>query len=290
MFLRTPGPRAHPRALVVDLLGWNVFMHHCHLDVHPPMTGRDIAEWMRPQDGRSSHDLGDVDHPPARCGVRDARNQDSGTVRGSHRDVTRTFARPTIATTSRARADARAIRNTPCCSTSPWHMRGENRSPMTRKALFYGYTYRWVRPGMTFASHRSSSAASRRSARSSSEPARARSDTGCPRSTTHHCGLVGVEHGLTAPLAASLAASVALTDDTGSPETRGTRRPDAPGDDRFGGVMGRRLLVLMCCALVVSAAAPGGARTHRAELRRHRHGPRVAHPPLRSRARGRTSC
>jgi hypothetical protein len=26
--------------LVVDLLGWNVFMHHCHLDVHPSMRGR----------------------------------------------------------------------------------------------------------------------------------------------------------------------------------------------------------------------------------------------------------
>jgi ectoine hydroxylase-related dioxygenase (phytanoyl-CoA dioxygenase family) len=26
-----------------------------------------------------------------------------------------------------------------------WHMRGENRSTLTRKALFYAYTYRWVR-------------------------------------------------------------------------------------------------------------------------------------------------
>ena len=27
-----------------------------------------------------------------------------------------------------------------------WHMRGENRSSLARKALFYAYTYRWVRP------------------------------------------------------------------------------------------------------------------------------------------------
>jgi ectoine hydroxylase-related dioxygenase (phytanoyl-CoA dioxygenase family) len=26
-----------------------------------------------------------------------------------------------------------------------WHMRSPNRSPVTRKALFYAYTYRWVR-------------------------------------------------------------------------------------------------------------------------------------------------
>jgi ectoine hydroxylase-related dioxygenase (phytanoyl-CoA dioxygenase family) len=27
-----------------------------------------------------------------------------------------------------------------------WHARGDNRSKTTRKALFYAYTYRWVRP------------------------------------------------------------------------------------------------------------------------------------------------
>ena len=41
------------------------------------------------------------------------------------------------------------------------------------------------------------------------------------------------------------------------PGDSGPRRPDAPGDDRWGRVMVRRLLVLACCALVVSAAAPG---------------------------------
>jgi ectoine hydroxylase len=27
-----------------------------------------------------------------------------------------------------------------------WHARGDNVSERTRKALFYGYTYRWIRP------------------------------------------------------------------------------------------------------------------------------------------------
>jgi ectoine hydroxylase-related dioxygenase (phytanoyl-CoA dioxygenase family) len=27
-----------------------------------------------------------------------------------------------------------------------WHMRGDNRSTITRKALFLAYTYRWIRP------------------------------------------------------------------------------------------------------------------------------------------------
>ena len=27
-----------------------------------------------------------------------------------------------------------------------WHARSDNRSPLTRKALFLAYTYRWVRP------------------------------------------------------------------------------------------------------------------------------------------------
>ena len=27
-----------------------------------------------------------------------------------------------------------------------WHARGDNVSEVTRKALFYAYTYRWIRP------------------------------------------------------------------------------------------------------------------------------------------------
>ena len=27
-----------------------------------------------------------------------------------------------------------------------WHSRSENRSDLTRKAVFLGYTYRWIRP------------------------------------------------------------------------------------------------------------------------------------------------
>jgi ectoine hydroxylase-related dioxygenase (phytanoyl-CoA dioxygenase family) len=27
-----------------------------------------------------------------------------------------------------------------------WHARGDNLSERTRKALFYGYTHRWIRP------------------------------------------------------------------------------------------------------------------------------------------------
>ena len=31
--------------LVRDVLGWNIYVYHCHLDVHPPLTGR--GAWRR---------------------------------------------------------------------------------------------------------------------------------------------------------------------------------------------------------------------------------------------------
>jgi hypothetical protein len=37
--------------LIVDTLGSNVFMYHCHLDVHPPETPGLARPWMWHQDG-----------------------------------------------------------------------------------------------------------------------------------------------------------------------------------------------------------------------------------------------
>ncbi len=52
--------------LVVDLLGWNVFMHHCHLDVHPPVQGPSPRRWMWHQDG-GVQNLDLETHPDRGC-------------------------------------------------------------------------------------------------------------------------------------------------------------------------------------------------------------------------------
>jgi ectoine hydroxylase len=51
--------------LIVDLLGWNVFLYHCHLDVHPPAVGPAPNTWMctrtaacRTATWRPTHGLG----------------------------------------------------------------------------------------------------------------------------------------------------------------------------------------------------------------------------------------
>jgi ectoine hydroxylase-related dioxygenase (phytanoyl-CoA dioxygenase family) len=144
----------HPRILplIVDLLGWNVFVYHCHLDVHPPCVGPGPVTWMWHRDGGvQNHDLGGTGAPRMSVKVAyfltDVSEPGRGNLvvmRGSHRrDLARPSddhndlpgALPVLAQAGSAVLFDRRL----------WHMRSENRSPRTRKALFYAYTYRWVR-------------------------------------------------------------------------------------------------------------------------------------------------
>ena len=140
-------------SLVVDLLGWNVFMHHCHLDVHPPMRGPVPRKWMWHQDGGiQNHDL--ETHPRPRMSVKVAYFlTDVGEPgRGNFSVLPGSHLRDTIDRPSNDRNDlpgAVPVLARPgtvvLFDRRLWHMRGENRSALTRKALFLAYTYRWVR-------------------------------------------------------------------------------------------------------------------------------------------------
>jgi ectoine hydroxylase-related dioxygenase (phytanoyl-CoA dioxygenase family) len=145
----------HPStmALVVDALGPNVFMYHCHLDVHPPEP--DLARpWMWHQDGGVvNRDL--EGSPRPRLSVKlayfltDVSEPGRGNfvvLPGSHRsnsiqrppddDNDLAGAMPVLARAGDAVMFDRRV----------WHMRSRNASELTRKALFYAYTFRWVRP------------------------------------------------------------------------------------------------------------------------------------------------
>ena len=37
--------------LVRDVLGWNIYVYHCHLDVHPPLAADVEPQWRWHQDG-----------------------------------------------------------------------------------------------------------------------------------------------------------------------------------------------------------------------------------------------
>jgi ectoine hydroxylase len=139
--------------LVIDLLGWNVFMHHCHLDVHPPMRGPSPRTWMWHQDGGvQNHDL--ETHPRPRMSVKVAYflSDVGASGRGNFCVLPGSHLRDSL---DRPPDESNDLGGAVPILARPgtavlfdrrlWHMRGENRSSVTRKALFYAYTYRWVR-------------------------------------------------------------------------------------------------------------------------------------------------
>ena len=125
-------------------------MYHGHLDVHPPEEDTP-PRWMWHQDGGiQNRDLETDPRPRLSLKVAyfltDLTETGHGNfvvLPGSHLrntlardDVIPTGATPILAAPGDAVIFDRRL----------WHMRSQNRSMRTRKALFYGYTYRWIRP------------------------------------------------------------------------------------------------------------------------------------------------
>jgi ectoine hydroxylase-related dioxygenase (phytanoyl-CoA dioxygenase family) len=138
--------------LVVEMIGTNIFMFHCHLDVHPPEP--DVVQpWMWHQDGGViNRDL--EGEPRPRMAVKlayfltDVSEPGRGNfmvLPGSHMvnridrpaddDNDIPGATPILAEPGDAVMFDRRL----------WHARSPNRSDITRKAIFFAYTFRWVR-------------------------------------------------------------------------------------------------------------------------------------------------
>jgi ectoine hydroxylase-related dioxygenase (phytanoyl-CoA dioxygenase family) len=145
----------HPSTLplVVEVLGPNIFMYHCHLDVHPPEPDGGRRPWMWHQDGGIvNRDLEGSPRPRLAVKVAyflsDVAEPGRGNfvvLPGSHRS--NAIARPPDddndvpgAVPILARAGDAVL-----FDRRLWHMRGRNASAITRRALFYAYTFRWVR-------------------------------------------------------------------------------------------------------------------------------------------------
>jgi ectoine hydroxylase len=149
---------ADPLALVAGVLGWNIYLYHCHIDQHPPVTDPLPPAWGWHQDGGRQNLETESEPTRPRLSVKlaywlsDVSEPGRGNlmvVPGSH--VRNRIPRPdrpelgfecpegAIAVTARA-GDAVLF------DRRLWHSRSDNLSTVTRKALFMGYTYRWVRP------------------------------------------------------------------------------------------------------------------------------------------------
>ena len=123
-------------------------MYHCHLDVHPPAPDA-APQWRWHQDGGRQNV--ELTSPRPRLSLKiayfltDVPTAEHGALKvlpGSH----------TIDTLPRDREPLEAVPLLVRAGTAVvldrrlWHARGDNRSAATRVALFYAYTYRWIRP------------------------------------------------------------------------------------------------------------------------------------------------
>lgn len=151
---------------VWGILGWNIYLYHAHMHVKPPapsdaQEGDGWLEWHQ-DSGRVNIEM--ETHPRPRLSLKvayfltDVSEPGRGNfyIRpGSHfSDVPLPESEigrdPREKTASGIPDDAMPVCVEPGTAVlfdrRLWHSRSPNTSQMTRKALFYGYGYRWIRP------------------------------------------------------------------------------------------------------------------------------------------------
>ena len=152
---------------VWGILGWNIYLYHAHMHVKPPAApdaeeGEGWLEWHQ-DSGRVNIEL--ETHPRPRLSLKvayfltDVSEPGRGNfyIRpGSHLKSDMSVPLSEISRDPReATADDVPDDAMPVCvepgtavlfDRRLWHSRSPNHSDMTRKALFYGYGYRWIRP------------------------------------------------------------------------------------------------------------------------------------------------
>jgi ectoine hydroxylase-related dioxygenase (phytanoyl-CoA dioxygenase family) len=147
----------HPATfpLVWSVLGWNVHMYHSHLDVHPPPPEPPPFRWRWHQDGGRQNIELETDPRPRMAvyvafwlsDVSQAGRGNLAVIPGSHRinwlpgppGPTIEWPTPDGAVEVTAEPGDAVM-----FDRRIWHVRSVNHSDIVRKAVFFGYTYRWV--------------------------------------------------------------------------------------------------------------------------------------------------
>jgi ectoine hydroxylase-related dioxygenase (phytanoyl-CoA dioxygenase family) len=143
---------------VWGLMGWNIYTHHNHIDVNPPVTDAGAPFWNWHQDGYRQNADVDMDPRPMLSAkicyvLSDLSEPGRGSTRiipGSHVDNT-LAGRPTRPELGFDEPEgAIQVLANPgdafIFDRRLWHSRSVNLSAVTRKLVFVGYTYRWIRP------------------------------------------------------------------------------------------------------------------------------------------------
>jgi ectoine hydroxylase-related dioxygenase (phytanoyl-CoA dioxygenase family) len=140
---------------VWGILGWNIYLYHSHLDVTPPADEAALrwrVAWH--QDSMRVNDEIET-HPRPRLSLKvgyyltDVSQPDRGNtliVPGSH--LWDEIDCPNDGQTNPAGAQPLCVRpgTAVLVDRRIWHSRSANLSGQTRKVLWYGYSYRWLRP------------------------------------------------------------------------------------------------------------------------------------------------
>lgn len=140
---------------VWDILGWNIYSYHSHLDVTPP-ANMDTATWEVSwhQDSMRVNDEIET-HPRPRLSLKigfyltDVSEPNRGNtlvVKGSH--LADELECPEDGRSNPAGAEPLCMQpgSALILDRRTWHSRSFNASDLTRKVVWLGYSYRWMQP------------------------------------------------------------------------------------------------------------------------------------------------
>ncbi len=146
-------PTVFPK--VWGILGWNIYLYHSHIDVTPPADNAALTwrvAWH--QDSMRVNDEIET-HPRPRLSLKvgyyltDVREPDRGNtlvVPGSH--LHDEIDCPADGVSNPEGAEPLCVKpgTAVIIDRRIWHSRSPNLCEQTRKVIWYGYSYRWLRP------------------------------------------------------------------------------------------------------------------------------------------------
>jgi phytanoyl-CoA dioxygenase PhyH len=148
-------PRTFPK--VWGILGWHIQLYHSHLTVTPPPPAGGEQEKKRlgwhQDSGRLNLDL--ETNPRPRISIKvayfltDTREPGRGNfyvIPGSHLQNRVEFPEDGVSEPEGAEPVCVGPGTAVFFDRRLWHSASPNSSDITRKVLFYGYSYRWLRP------------------------------------------------------------------------------------------------------------------------------------------------
>ena len=142
---------------VWGILGWHISLYHSHMIITPPLPPqeRDVPKrlgWHQ-DSGRLNHDLEGEPRPRISLKVAffltDTSTPEKGNfhvVSGSHRHNRVAMPDDGVTDPEGTTPVLAAAGDAVFFDRRIWHSAGRNRSEQTRKVLFYGYGYRWLKP------------------------------------------------------------------------------------------------------------------------------------------------